>query len=118
MSENKTIVQKVFYGDAPEVVVLCGSTRFHAEFVQLNYELTLQGKIVLSIGFAPGPNHGEGVGITPEQKIALDELHKRKIDLADRVHVINIDGYIGKSTRSEIDYAIKRGRTITYVVEP
>lgn len=119
MSENKTIVQKIFYDDpVPEIVVLCGSTRFYAEFVRLNYELTMQGKIVLSIGFVPGGEHAGDVGCTPEEKIALDELHKRKIDLADRVHVINIDGYIGESTRSEIDYAIKRGRPITYVVEP
>ena len=58
--------------------------------------------------------HGEGVGITEEQKEALDELHKRKIDLADEVLVINQDGYIGSSTRSEVQYAAKTGKPIRW----
>ncbi|MCU1441117.1 MAG: hypothetical protein JWP85_2114 [Rhodoglobus sp.] len=93
----------------PEVVVLCGSTRFYDEFQQANYELTMAGKIVLSVGFYPHAKalhgHGEGVGHDSIEKVALDELHKRKIDLADRVLVLNVGGYIGDSTRSELAYA-------------
>lgn len=106
-----------FGGPRPEIVVLCGSTRFYDQFQQANYELTMAGDIVLSVGFYPhAPQaHGEGVGATSEQKAALDELHKRKIDLADRVHVLNVGGYIGDSTRSEIEYAEKAGKPITYL---
>ena len=95
----------------PEVVTLCGSTRFFHEFQRANFRLTMQGKIVLSVGFFAGSpdqmvaEHGEGVGITPDEKVMLDELHKRKIDLSDRVLVLNVGGYIGESTRSEIEYA-------------
>jgi hypothetical protein len=101
----------------PTVVCLCGSTRFYEEFMKQNYLETMKGNIVLSVGFFMHNSnvHGEGVGITPEQKIALDELHKRKIDLADEILVINVDGYIGESTRSEIDYAKKHGKLIRYL---
>lgn len=103
----------------PEVVVLCGSTRFYDEFQQANYDLTMQGKIVLSVGFYPHAKakhgHGEGVGHDSVEKVALDELHKRKIDLADRVLVLNVGGYIGDSTRSEVAYAESIGRPITWL---
>ncbi len=102
----------------PTVVCLCGSTKFYNEYVQANYDITMQGKIVLSVGFfhhALAEAHGETVGITPAQKGFLDELHKRKIDLADEVYVINVGGYIGDSTRSEIDYARVLHKPITYL---
>lgn len=87
----------------PEIVVLCGSTRFSDVWAHVRYDLTLAGKIVLTIGC--DTKSDAGLGITDEQKVALDELHKRKIDLANRVFVLNVGGYIGESTRSEIDYA-------------
>ena len=104
--------------DRPTIVCLCGSTRFKPAFDEANYQETMAGKIVLSVGFymhATGNRHGESVGATPEQKIALDALHKRKIDLADEVLVLNVGGYIGDSTRSEILYAMKTGKEIRYL---
>lgn len=105
--------------DRPEVVTLCGSTRFYDEFQQANYDLTMQGKIVLSVGFYPHAKaqhgHGEGVGHNSAEKIALDELHKRKIDISDRVLVLNVGGYIGESTRSEIEHAIRIGVPVDYL---
>lgn len=105
-------------GEKPKIVCLCGSTRFYQEFQELNYKETMKGNIVLSVGFYPHASkemHGESIGITQEQKIRLDELHKRKIDLADEVIVINKGGYIGESTRSEIEYAKKIGKPIVYL---
>jgi hypothetical protein len=78
----------------------------------------MAGRIVLSVGFyagSPGEmkqEHGDGVGITAAEKVMLDELHKRKIDLADEVLILNVGGYIGSSTRSELDYAIKVGKKV------
>lgn len=100
----------------PEVVVLCGSTRFSEAWVKARYDLTLEGKIVLTIGC--DTKSDEGLGITPEQKEALDELHKRKIDMADRVFVLNVGGYIGASTRSEIEYAEWFEKPIDYLENP
>lgn len=102
----------------PPIVVLCGSTRFYDEFQQANYDLTMMGHIVLSVGFYPHAKakhgHGEGVGHDSVEKVMLDELHKRKIDLADYVYVINPGGYIGDSTASEIEYALALGKRIVY----
>jgi hypothetical protein len=110
-----------FGGTVPRIVVLCGSTRFYDEFQQANYDLTMRGEIVLSVGFYPHAKaehgHGEGVGHDSVEKVALDELHKRKIDLADYVYVLNVGGYIGDSTRSEIDYALAIGRPVQYLEE-
>lgn len=105
--------------DRPEVVTLCGSTRFYDEFQEANYRLTMQGKIVLSVGFYPHAKaqhgHGEGVGHDSMEKVALDELHKRKIDMSDRVLVLNVGGYIGESTRSEIEHAHRVGVPVDYI---
>jgi hypothetical protein len=102
----------------PTIVVLCGSTRFYQQFQRANYDETMAGKIVLSVGFymhRAEAAHGENWGCTQEQKIALDELHKRKIDLADEVLVLNVGGYIGDSTRSEIEYAQSLRMPIRYL---
>lgn len=111
-----------FGGRRPLITVLCGSTRFYAAFQQANYDLTMAGEIVLSVGFYPHATaehgHGEGVGHDSAEKATLDELHKRKIDMADRVHVLNVGGYLGESTRSEIDYAARLGKPITYLEVP
>lgn len=91
----------------PIVVCLCGSTRFRDVFTQKNGELTLQGSIVLSIGTLPVP--------TEEKKLMLDELHLRKIDMSDMIYVLNVGGYIGPSTQSEINYAESKGKLIMYL---
>ena len=97
----------------PRIVCLCGSTRFYDQFQQANYERTMAGEIVLSIGC--DTKSDAALGITAADKAALDELHKRKIDLADYVLVLNVGGYIGESTRSEIEYAEKTGRPVEYL---
>jgi hypothetical protein len=98
-----------------EIVTLCGSTRFFAQFQRANYELTMEGKIVLSVGFYPKEVHGEEHGCTPEQKLELDELHLDKIDLSERIHVLNVGGYIGSSTAREIAYAIGTHKEVTFL---
>jgi hypothetical protein len=99
------------YWPKPKVVCLCGSTRFYDEFAQANLDLTLQGYIVLSIGC---DTHHVDAQYTKEQKRALDRLHKFKIHLADEILVLNKDGYIGPSTRSEINYAEHLGKLVKY----
>jgi hypothetical protein len=107
-----------FSGARPEIVVLCGSTRFGEAFRTANLRLTLAGHIVLSIGCDTKSDDdlaSAGVVFDQALKDRLDELHKRKIDLADRVLVLNVGGYCGESTRSEIEYAEKLGRPIDYL---
>lgn len=108
--------------ERPRIVCLCGSTRFYDAFQEANYARTMAGEIVLSVGFYPHAKaehgHGEGVGHDSAEKAVLDELHKRKIDLADYVLVLNVGGYIGESTRSEIEYAEALGKPVEYLEEP
>ncbi len=100
--------------DFPEVVCLCGSTKFKEAFVEANYRLTWEGKIVLSVASYA---HADGGKYVPSaaQKIALDALHKEKIRLADRVLVLNVGGYWGESTQSEIDFAVSLGKPVEYL---
>lgn len=97
------------------VTTLCGSTKFKEEFLKVQKELTLKGHIVISVGlFGHADNEFEKV-ITKEIKVMLDDMHKRKIDMADEIFVINKNGYIGKSTKSEIEYAQNAGKVINYL---
>jgi hypothetical protein len=105
-----------FGGDRPIITVLCGSTRFFETFRRENLRLTMEGHIVLSVG-CDTKSDGDlfGVEDTDALKVGLDDLHKRKIDLADRVLVLNVGGYIGSSTASEIEYADKLGKPVAYL---
>ena len=96
-----------------KVVTLCGSTRFKEEFFKAQKELTLQGCIVISVGLFG--HSGDDEVWTEGTKEMLDDMHKRKIDMADEIFVINVGGYIGQSTRSEIEYAEKNGIAVRYL---
>ena len=96
-----------------KVVTLCGSTRFKEEFFKAQKELTLQGCIVISVGLFG--HSGDDEVWTKGTKEMLDDMHKRKIDMADEIFVINVGGYIGSSTRSEIEYAEKNGIAVRYL---
>lgn len=96
------------------VITLCGSTRFKEDFERVNRELTLAGNIVISVGCF---GHAGDV-FTDEEKIMLDDIHKRKIDMADYIYVINKDGYIGESTKSEIKYALEHHKGVMFMEAP
>lgn len=102
----------------PRVVCLCGSTRFTREMMLVSWDFAKRGIIalgwcVLPDGYFEGDGaHGAEVDNCKEQ---LDELHKHKIDLSDDVLVLNIGGYIGDSTKSEIEYAMATGRPVAYL---
>ena len=97
------------------VITLCGSTRFKEQFLEAQKRLTLDGNIVISVGLFG--HSGDNEVWTEGTKEMLDDMHKRKIDMADAIYVINVGGYIGSSTRSEIEYAVKSGKTV-YYLEP
>ena len=101
----------------PMIVCLCGSTRFSEAFHEANLRETLAGNIVLSIGcdFKSDTDLLLAGELSQADKDRLDELHKRKIDLADEVLILNVNGYVGKSTQSEIDYAIAHNKPIRWL---
>jgi hypothetical protein len=89
--------------------------RFADEMGAANRELTLAGAIVLAPGVFPSAEDRDRTPvITDEQKAALSALHLRKIDLADRVLVVNPGGYVGESTSREIAYARDIGKAVSY----
>ena len=96
-----------------KVITLCGSTRFKEDFERVNKELTLAGNIVISVGCFG--HSGDNEVWSEDTKEMLDDMHKRKIDMADAIYVINKDGYIGSSTRSEIQYAMRLGKQIIFM---
>ncbi len=103
-----------------KVVTLCGSTKFKDEFLRVQKELTLKGNIVISVGLFGHSGDNEvwenmDEGTLTKTKKMLDDMHKRKIDMADEIFVINVDGYIGESTKSEIEYAKANGKAISYL---
>ncbi|MFC3800409.1 hypothetical protein [Cohnella sp. GCM10012308] len=97
------------------VVTLCGSTRFKPEFERINAELTLAGNVVISVGVFV---HASGPAVSEAQKQLLDHIHLQKIDMADEIFVVNPGGYIGESTRGEIEYATQTGVPVRYLVPP
>ena len=103
-----------------KVITLCGSTRFKDEFMKAQKDLTLKGNIVISVGLFSHSGDNEVWENMDEvtrikTKEMLDDMHKRKIDMADEIYVINVNGYIGESTKSEIEYAIKNNKKVNYL---
>lgn len=98
-----------------KIITLCGSTKFKNEFIQAQKDLTLKGNIVISVGLFG--HSGDNEAWSEGTKEMLDDMHKRKIDMADEIFVINVNRYIGSSTRSEIEYAKKMSKSIKYLEE-
>ena len=96
-----------------KVIILCGSTRFKEQFIEMQKKLTLEGNIVISVG-AFG-HCGDNEVWTDGKKAMLDRMHLAKIDLADEIFVINVDNYIGDSTRNEIEYAKSKGKRVRFL---
>ena len=96
-----------------KVITLCGSTKFKDDFIREQKRLSLEGNIVISVGLFG--HSGDDEVWKDGTKEMLDEMHKRKIDMADEIFVINKDGYVGTSTKSEIEYAIAHGKKVNYM---
>jgi hypothetical protein len=96
-----------------KIITLCGSTKFKKEFITEQKRLTLEGNIVISVGLFG--HSGDSEVWSETTKPMLDDMHKRKIDLADEIFVINVGGYIGSSTRSEIEYAEDTNKPVVYL---
>lgn len=97
-----------------ERITLCGSTKFKKEFEHINRHLSLNGNIVYSVAIF---GHFDKFELTVEQKIKLDNVHIEKINNSDGIFVINVDGYIGESTKREIAHAEKTGKFVRYLTD-
>lgn len=103
----------------PKIVCLCGSSRFTDIMAVVGWLLERdENRIIMGLHLLPQwypnvPKHhlAEAEGVAEQ----LDELHLRKIDLADEVYVIDWNGYIGESTSKEIVYANETSKPIRYL---
>lgn len=103
-----------------KVITLCGSTRFKDAFMEAQKKLSLEGNTVISVGLFGHSGdkevwYGMDEGTLSGTKEMLDDMHKRKIDMADEIYVIDVGGYIGESTQSEIEYAEATGKRVNYL---
>ena len=94
-----------------KVITMCGSLKFEDEIRKQTERLELEGNCVLSIIYPGNPNFDKD-SYTPEQHHLIDKLHKQKIDMSDAIFVVNVNGYVGSSTKSEIAYAIAQGKEV------
>lgn len=95
-----------------KVITICGSLKFEADIRCWAEKLTLQGNCVLSITY---PTSADLDIYTPEQRKSFAEAHKKRIDLSDAIFVVNKNGYIGSSTKKEIEYAKANGKEIIFL---
>jgi hypothetical protein len=110
---------EMVFPEKPKIICLCGSTRFSEAFQKAQFDLTMDGVIVLTIGCNMKSDTELFKNYSEQElkdiKTRLDELHKRKIDLADEVLILNVGGYIGESTKGELEYARQHGKTIRFL---
>jgi hypothetical protein len=113
-TEEKPEAEKLYMRDymLPKVITICGSTKFKAEYEAVNKWLTLRGHVVLSVACF---GHADSHNFTIEDKKILDRVHRDKIDLSDAIFVIDKNGYIGESTKSEIAHAKLAGKKVYYM---
>lgn len=120
--EKYRLRDKEYNENKYKVITLCGSTKFKDEFIKVQRELTLQGNIVISLSLFEHSGDSEvwenmDEGTSTKTKKMLDEMHRRKIDMSDEIFVINVGGYIGDSTKNEIEYAKRKGKIVKYLEE-
>ena len=100
-----------------KVITLCGSTRFEAEFAEVNQRLTMEGCVVISLGMFSLPDlpDHDWTADSSDLKERLGAVHFQKIRMADEVYVVDPRGYVGESTRREIAYAESLGKPVRYL---
>ena len=104
-------------GGEAKVITLCGSTRFEAEFAEVNRRLTMEGCVVISLGtfsLLDLPDD-DWTADSADLKERLGAVHFQKIRMADEVYIVDPGGYVGESTRREIAYAESLGKPVRYL---
>ncbi len=100
-----------------KVVTLCGSTKFEAEFAEVNQRLTMEGSVVISLGMFSLPDLSDYDWTADSSDLLgrLGDVHLHKIRMADEVYVVDPGGYVGESTRREIAYAESLGKPVRHL---
>lgn len=97
-----------------KIIAVCGSLRFMKEIMEITEKMELQGNCMLSPIYPTNPDKD---AYTDEEVLMLDKMHKEKIKISDAILVVNVNNYIGSSTKSEIEYAKSLGKEIIYYTD-
>ena len=97
-----------------KIITVCGSYKFRKEMVEVTEKLALQGNCMLTPIELSKPNKE---AYTEKEAEMLDKMHKEKIKLADAILVVNVNDYIGNSTKTEIEYAKLLGKEVLYYTD-
>jgi len=97
-----------------KIITVCGSLKFKKEMLEITEALELQGNCMLSAIY---PTNNDKDAYTAEETKILDEMHKEKIKLSDAILVVNVNNYIGESTKSEVEFAKSLNKEIIYYTD-
>ena len=98
-----------------KIITICGSMKFIKEMIEISEKVELQGNVVLMPIYNPSrPNKDS---FTNKEILILDKMHRERIKLSDAILVVNVEGYIGSSTKSEIEFAKSLNKEILYYSE-
>lgn len=100
-----------------KVITVCGSLRFQREMEEIALKLELEGNCVLLPIFPIFPINGDKDNYTEEEMNILGKMHYERIKISDAILVVNVDNYIGSSTKSEIEYAKSLNKEIMYYMD-
>ncbi len=93
-----------------KIVTICGSLKFTKEMIDVSLKLQIEkGYIVIQ----PCYNFND-ISLNEKDIQTVNKIHKQKIDISDAIYVLNINGYIGNSVKSEIEYAKAHNKEIIY----
>ena len=96
-------------------ITICGSLRFEDDVQYWHEQLAFAGHTIYCMVVLPSQKDGKKDWYTAEQKQTLDLLHLSKIQESDAIFVVDVDGYIGESTKREIEWAKMRRKYIYYM---
>lgn len=97
-----------------KIITVCGSLKFMKEIIEISEKMELQGNCMLTPIFPTNPDKD---AYTEAEVLVLDKMHKEKIKLSDAILVVNVNNYIGESTRSEIEFAESLNKEIIYYTD-
>ena len=96
-----------------KIITVCGSLKFYKEMMDITEKMELQGNCMLVPIYNPSKSSKDD--FTEEEVLMLDKMHKERIKLSDAILVVNVNDYIGSSTKSEIEYALKNNKVVKYM---
>ena len=98
-----------------KVIAVCGSLKYVKEMMEITEQMELQGNCMLVPIY--NPNKPNKDAFTPKEALMLDKMHKERIKLSNAILVVNVDGYIGSSTKKEIEFAKSLNKEIIYYTD-